>query len=152
MSDFDFIDDIFCKVIDKKEKHGLTSLSREEEVVLLIWHASGILGNGGFQYFFEQELDAEAVAKACETIGFSKPAELFRLALSVFPNGLPHKNWDERIKFVQENEQMFGNLSNGFLETDKEMEKHLAKYIRGHLDKFSNSANVSGHVLERDSE
>jgi len=78
-------------------------LTKEENVVLLVWHASGIIENGGFHYFFEQELNAEAVATAYETIGCDKAAELLRLGLSLFPNAVLPASWEERVKFMDQN-------------------------------------------------
>ena len=136
-SDFDLVNSLFCKLVDKKEKLGEHALTTEEQAVFLIWHASGIIENGGFQYFFEQELDAEAVASAYEEIGCDKCAELLRLALSLFPSRILEAGWRERIKFVEDNHEAFGKLSSAFWKADKETESRLAEYVRRHVAEIS---------------
>jgi hypothetical protein len=129
-SDFEAIDALFSRISEKEQKHGFDLLSECEKTVLLIWHASGIIENGGFQHFYEQTLDAEAVAQAYERIGCGKCGDILRLSLSLFPGSLLHADPTERIDYIQRNSDMFYNLSNLFWEADIEMEKRLAEYIR----------------------
>lgn len=135
-SNFDVIDKIFCKLVDKEKECGRDSLTPEEQVVLSVWHASGTIENGGFQYLVEQGLDAEAVARAYEVIGCTKCAELLRLASSLFPDPLFRSGRSERVQYVERNAEMFGKLSNAFWEADQEMEERLAEYIGRHADKI----------------
>jgi len=135
-SDFDLVDDLFCKVVDKKEQHGWHSLNAEERVLLLVWHASGIIGNGGFLYFFEQEIDADATARAYEKIGCHECAELLRLSLSLFPDSVLQASLEERVKYLEDNKEMFDKLSSGFWKADKEMRVRLAEYVKGHIGKI----------------
>lgn len=133
MSDFDFLDDAFSRVVDKKEKQGLSSLSETERVLLFVWHASGIIGNGGFRYFIEGDNDAGAVADAYGRIGLVKSSEIIRLALSLFPDDRPPKDDAERVKCIEVHEEALRKLSEAFWEEDKAMECSLAKYVRKHL-------------------
>ncbi|MDB6112781.1 MAG: hypothetical protein JWR69_4531 [Pedosphaera sp.] len=135
--DFEFINGLFCKLVDKQEDQGAEVLTKEENVVLLIWHASGIIGNGGFRYFFEQELNGEAAAAAYTIIGCDKAAELLRLGLSLFPNTVPPASWEERVKYMDENAELFDRLSEAFWEADQGMQERLAEYTRSHFDKKS---------------
>ena len=50
---FEQVDRVFCILADREEKLGKGSINEIERVVLLIWSATGIIGNGGFRYFFE---------------------------------------------------------------------------------------------------
>ncbi|MDB6020365.1 MAG: hypothetical protein JWQ04_222, partial [Pedosphaera sp.] len=120
-ADLDFVDGIALKIWDKQERGQ--SLTTEEDTVQAIWGASGIIGNGGFQYFFEQELDAEAVACAYDKIGCSECAELLRLALSLIPEPLFNATWNERIEFVERNKELFERLSSAFWKANKEVER-----------------------------
>ncbi|MEP6664347.1 MAG: hypothetical protein ABJC04_11865, partial [Verrucomicrobiota bacterium] len=60
--DFEMINSAFCALADREEKQGSQSISDIERVVLLVWHASGIIGNGGFRYFFECGLSLSATS------------------------------------------------------------------------------------------
>ena len=129
-SEFDFVNGLFLRIAEKKKKNGYDSLTAEERVVFLVWDASGIIENGGLQYFYEQEFDAEAVAAAYEKIGCQKCAELLKLSFSLFPPSVLQGSWSDRVAFVERNSEMFDNLSNAFWEADEEMEKRLADYIK----------------------
>jgi Domain of unknown function (DUF4375) len=133
-ADFDFINDLFGKIVDEEKENGRPSLTADELLVTSIWHASGIIGNGGLQYFFEQELDAEAVACAYDKINLGKCAELLRLGLSLIPEALMRGDWQERIEFVENNPELFKNLDNAFWDADEGMQDLLVKYVKAHAD------------------
>ena len=65
---FDLVDGLFCKLHDKVQPMGVASLSAEERVVYFAWAALGVLGNGSFQYFFENNLDANATAQSFQEV------------------------------------------------------------------------------------
>ncbi len=129
-ADFKLIDRLFCETVEKEKRRGTQALKPEEKVLLLVWHASGIIENGGFRYFYEQELDAEAVAAAYEKIGCRKCADLLRLSLSLFPNPLPETIRTERMKFLDDKEEMLENMSKAFWDADRGMLPNLAEYVK----------------------
>jgi hypothetical protein len=134
-SDFDSINELVLRIAEKGRKLGIHSLTDFENTVSLIWHASGIVENGGFQYFYEHEFDAEAVAQAYERIGCAKCAEILRLSWSLFPDSLQTASLAERIEYMRQNKDLFYDLSNLFWEADTQMESRLAEYVKG---KFNN--------------
>jgi hypothetical protein len=130
--DFDLIDSLFCRLVEKKQVSGDRSLTEAEQVVLSVWHASGIIENGGLQYFYEQDIDSDTVAAAYETIGCSECAEVLRLSLSLFPEPVARAGRDERVRFAEDNREMFERLNDRFWELDTGMQQQLAQYIRNH--------------------
>ena len=108
--------------------------------MVLIWHASGIMENGGFQYFFEQGLDAAAVAAAYERIGCSKCAEVIRLGLSLFPDSIMREDSIGRAAFVLQNQHIFYQASCLFWDADRETEPQLAEFIRANLSEMPSAA------------
>lgn len=65
---FDAVDAVFCRLAEREQQRGAESVTDIERVVLLVWHASGIIGNGGFHYFFECSLPLLATAVAYDRI------------------------------------------------------------------------------------
>ena len=114
----------------KKATGGDGALRVEERHAAMIWAASGILGNGGFQYFFENELSCEAAVESYEAIGMPKTADIFRTALSLFPGGKPHANWSEALAFIRSKEDLFAKLSAEVWSSDAKMIPRLATYLR----------------------
>ncbi|MGA2556339.1 MAG: DUF4375 domain-containing protein [Verrucomicrobiota bacterium] len=137
-SDFDLVDGLCLRIADKKEKLGLNALKEEERVIVLVWHASGIIENGGFMYFYESGLDAEEVAWAYAKIDCDKCAEILRMSLSLFPDSLRQKSGDERVEYIERNKELFYNLSSLFWDADLEMLKRMAEYVRTNADKICN--------------
>ena len=129
-NDFRFISRTVSVADDKRTKQGDYALTSEEQEASSIWAASGIIGNGSFQYFFECSQDAERCARAYEAIGLPKAALVFRLALSLFPNSQPHEDVDERVAYVKEREELFDNLAMEIIRLDPEMEERLSAYLK----------------------
>jgi hypothetical protein len=132
-AEFNSIDTLFCSLVEKKRCSGEHSLIAAETVVLSVWHASGIIENGGFGYFYEHDLDAETVATAYDKIGCAECAEIIRLSLSLFPDFVAVGTRDERVEFVVGNRELFTRLSERFWELDKGMQSRLAAYIKSNL-------------------
>ena len=59
----------------KADERGLAALDPAERTVLLAWWARGVIGNGGFKYFFEGGSELGPVARAFRALGFPKAAE-----------------------------------------------------------------------------
>lgn len=130
MSDFDFIEKVVGLADEKRTKVGASALTPVERFASDIWAASGIIGNGSFQYFFECGLDADACADAYDTIGLPEAARIFRLAVSLFPDGRPYDDVAQRIAFVREREDVFDKLGMEIVRLDAKMQSHLSAYLR----------------------
>jgi hypothetical protein len=139
-TDFNYVNGLFARIIDKEKARGSVSITDEENTVILVWHASGIIENGGFMYFYEQRLDADAVALAYEKIGCDKCAEILRMSLSLFPASLQRTDGDERVEYIEHNRELFHNLSRLFWGADAEMVKRMADYVRANQDRICASA------------
>lgn len=129
-SDFELIDRVVCRAEEKKVAGGDHALRIQERRAIAIWAASGIIGNGGFQYYFENELSCEETAEGYESIGMPATASVFRVALSLFPEGKPHTDWAERLAFIRSKEDLFTKLSAEVWSADPEMIHRLAIYLR----------------------
>ena len=94
--DDDLVDNTFVKI---GERYGhwinVTQYTPEEQVVVLVWHTSGIIDNGGFEYLFAGEFfsdpDYHITAEAYQTAGLLRSYESFQEAFALFPDGkVPH--------------------------------------------------------------
>jgi hypothetical protein len=139
-AEFDNIDKTFCALAEREEELGKSSVNEIERVVLLIWHASGIIGNGGFRYFFECSLSLQDTAKAYDQIGVEQAALVLRKVLNLFPHCSVPEDWDERMALVEDlykqHEEMLSSLEGDYYNTDKLMRRQLAGWIRVHKDIF----------------
>ncbi len=52
-SDFSLCDEVFLRLDAAVEALGVEPTGAVERTILLTWHASGVVGNGGFEYLFE---------------------------------------------------------------------------------------------------
>ena len=135
MSDADFhlVNGLFCRLVDKEALSGAQSLTAAEAIVVAIWHASGIIENGGLQYFYEQDLDAEVIAAAYDQIGCPECAEVLRLSRSLFPEPVAMADRDARVEFVENHRELFEPLDHRFWECDTQMPQRLDEYVRTHV-------------------
>jgi hypothetical protein len=137
---FKMVDAVFCRLAEREEQEGSDSISDIERVVLLVWHASGIIGNGGFHYFFECALPLPATADAYERIGVVQAASVLRRMQELFPGRHIPDDYDERMaivsRFYEERAELLSNLEREFYSTDALMEQQLAAWIRVHHGAF----------------
>jgi len=99
-----------------------------ESVVLKIIDAIGIIGNGSFQYFFENQMDADETAEAMNAIGETTGAEVILRAKELFPDGSPHEDFDERLKFMQDHTDEFDALGRQVMLLEKRIDEQLITY------------------------
>src|SRR5215475_10796835 len=71
----------------KADEWGIDVLTAEQRNVLLPWSARGIIGNGGFKYFYEGTQDPLATARAFRALGFEDVATACERSLFVFRLG-----------------------------------------------------------------
>ena len=139
--DFEMIDATFCALADREEQRGSQSISDIERVVLLVWHASGIIGNGGFRYFFECGLPLTTTAAAYGRIGVEQVVAIFGRVHELFPAKQIPDDYDERMAIVEtiyeQHADLLDRLEGDFYSTDELMEQQLAGWIRVHKDVFT---------------
>src|SRR5262245_38504912 len=92
--DVKLCDGVFTR-IDKY--HGdevdVSALGEVERAVLLVWHAFGVVGNGGFRYLFEGNFEGDPdfaqTTEAFRAVGCKQAADAVRKTLAMFPNSRP---------------------------------------------------------------
>ncbi|MEM8734393.1 MAG: DUF4375 domain-containing protein [Planctomycetota bacterium] len=147
MSDADIADSIFKRLVDKfGDDLEPSKLPKPQQVVLLVYHTHGILGNGGFQYLFEADLPGDPeyllTRAAFQAIAAPDACRAFDIAFQVFPNSTPPEDIEARLALWQEHYQLRDALEDEespdaiyFSAMDEVVEK-LTEYIRAHEDDF----------------
>ena len=148
-SDFNLCDGVFVKIGDQYNHRIVADKYRDEErVVMLVWHAGGIIDQDGFEYLFGDDFPGDPgyqlTAKAFEQIDCEQAAAAFRQALSAFPGSRPPADVAERMKiYNQVPEAEREKINRKFWKADREeagehrLRHQLAKYIRAHKAAFS---------------
>ncbi|MBD3674085.1 MAG: DUF4375 domain-containing protein [Planctomycetaceae bacterium] len=143
-NDFDLVNGTFIKIGDRYGHWvDASQYTPEERVIMLVWHSSGIIDNGGFEYLFSSDFDGDPefkiTAEAYKTVGLTRGYEAFQDAFKVFPNGkVPHES-EERIQQYQRaadsvrDEINTKHWKDGWEDL---REKMLAKYIRDNVTKL----------------
>jgi hypothetical protein len=134
--DFELCNELF-KLMIKRYGEGLdvSKYDVKDQPVILVWHASGIIDNGGFQYLFEGNFKGDPyfakTAAAFKTIKASKCAEAVDEALKLFPESKPPQDITARLAVYQAvPEARREGIDVKFFSESNEMKTILAKYIR----------------------
>ncbi|HEV3138314.1 MAG TPA: DUF4375 domain-containing protein [Pirellulales bacterium] len=150
-SDFDLVNGTFVK-IGAHYGHWVdaTQYSPEERVIMLVWHSSGIIDNGGFEYLFAGDFpgdpDYRITAEAYKTAGLLRGYEAFQEAFALFPEWtVPHDRAERSQFFHAANRSARDRLNRKLWQDGYEgsREQKLAEFIRksaarlGNLDKTS---------------
>jgi hypothetical protein len=73
--------------------------------VVLVVHAHGIIGNGGFQYLFEGDFPGDPeflhTRQAFKTIGATRASAAFEKAFALFPKSTPPADIERRLAIWQ---------------------------------------------------
>jgi hypothetical protein len=84
-TDLDLVGRVTSRLGERADAEGIESLTPAECVVLLPWWATGIICNGGFQYFFEGATNTLEVADAFAALGLEEAAAACRAAHRLIP-------------------------------------------------------------------
>jgi len=83
----------------------VAQLPEAHRVVLMVYHAHGLLSYGGFGRLFEAEFpgdpDYQLTLQAFDTIGAPRACEAFRRAFAAFPNATLPRDFEERIRVMR---------------------------------------------------
>jgi hypothetical protein len=140
--DFELCDQLCLRLVDHYGNDFDVSKCKEnDQVVVLVWHASGIIDNGGFQYLFEGNFKGDPyfakTAAAFKTIEAKKCAEAVNDALKLFPDSKPPTNVPQRLRAYQSVAASKRDaIDSTFFSESREIRKHLAKYIRDNSEAF----------------
>lgn len=125
----------FCNVIDVEE------CSEEERVVTLVWQASGILENGGFEYLLAGEFNGDEefvqTAEAFRVIGARESHAAFRRALGVFGEEYPRNAKQRGAIFQAVPEAERKAMNEQFWNDAPNVPAGLAAYIRERRERFA---------------
>lgn len=143
-NDFDLVNGTFCKIADRY--HNWIDVSKripEERVITLVWHSSGIIDNGGFEYLFSGDFDGDPdfriTAEAYKTAGLMQGYEAFQEAFALFPDGkVPHDSEVRLRQYQQADNAAREQINTKFFQVgwDKLQEKKLAQFIRENVSKL----------------
>ena len=111
-----------------------------QRVLSCVWHASGVIGNGGFEALFQADIDSAWVVKNLKAIGAHDSADAVVRALEVFPNSTPPSDWIERGEFIDglggDQEKMLQAAASEFFHDEKPRLARLGEYARSNSDSF----------------
>ena len=136
--DGDLVNGTFYKI---GERYGhwvdATQYSAEEQVIMLVWHSSGIIDNGGFEYLFAGEFpgdpDYHITAEAYKTAGLLRAYEAFQEAFALFPGGkVPDDCAERHQQYQAANRSARDRLDRKLWQDgyDGTRERKLAEFIR----------------------
>ncbi len=103
-------DNINRKIIKKYgEDSNATDFPEKERVVVLVWTATGIIENGGFEYLFSSLLPCDShyrsTLESFRIIGSSKAVDALSKAFALFPNELPPDDDSTRMSLYKTHSQ-----------------------------------------------
>jgi len=138
----DFVDKATDPLGDRAEANGLESLSYPEQVALLVLWADGIIGNGGFRFFYEGANNTEQVANAYQSLGCHDAVQASRDTMAIFPPEVFEKDYKACQKWLdsryndEELENLFDKQDRVIWEASDTLYDVLAEYIKTHRSDF----------------
>ncbi len=140
--ELDIIIALHQKIDQKWARSDFDSLTKAEKVFLCVNEIENEVNNGGFDQYFLNSLgelvqDAPAAFRA---IGADHTAGIVTTACSVFPDGKPPSDREERQQLLldigEEGKQLLEQLDDEFFEYKDDLGQLLVEYVRKHKDDF----------------
>jgi hypothetical protein len=141
--DFQLINGLYLRIdCDGSDPEEIGRLPTELRVLSQIWGSGGLIDNGGFAYLFTGDVaDLEELPSALATIGADRAAAVVQDAWNVFPNGKPHKDHWDRVKFIESLEpqavERLDRCSCAYIDCNRRTRRQLADYIRSNWRAFA---------------
>jgi len=143
MRDFEYVDKVFCFIAEKEQDNGVACLTCEEKVVLWIWHARGLIENGGIENVLIWEDASVELAEMFDEISLKDLSKVIKKLFSLFPELNPSLNSAKRDKIVSskasEIKEQLDALTSEFYTSMNCIEIYLAKYIRTTMPNWCNT-------------
>jgi hypothetical protein len=126
------------------------------EHLLTVWaveQAQGVIDNGGFQYFFENDWPENPAYSvfmdAFRRIGADEAADCIHDAMEMFPSSNPHLDYQMRREFMDSlrekesgKESIIDKLGDRVIDLGGDTFIRLARYILAHADSFPTAKNA----------
>lgn len=130
---FDLVDEAVEVTLNNERIFGINSLKDWERNMNLVWHASGVISNGGLSYFIEQGGDLEASAQAYADVAMPECASILRLADSLVGDQL---DAIELPALLNNKADLVHSLSVAFWKSDESLVEKLYDYMSVHRKKW----------------
>lgn len=122
----------------------ISSFSRPRQVFITVYSAQGIIDNGGFGYFFENEWPGQPpysrFSDAYREIGAANIAEWIDRGAGLFGIADPHLHRDARLQYLNthcrdESAELI-KLGDRAIDESERVFSLLEEYVRRHADEF----------------
>ena len=139
--DFELCDGLFGRFAEFNNAIDVDSYSELERIVTLVWHSSGLIGNGGFHYLFEGDFRGDPgfvyTAAAYQRIGAAAAYKAFQEALRQFPDGILPDDIATRLRIYESvPKETWDKIERVYYDADKETKACLARFIRKHRNDY----------------
>ena len=141
--DYALCDKTFCQYAIDNNRIRIKTLCDKERVVTLVWYSLGLIGNGGFRYYFEGKGNGDPgcvnTIAAYKQIGAMRAYMAFTLAEICFPSFKIPSDRDDRLQVLSSiTHGTFNRADSLFLDAINEAVTCLARFIRSHQHGHSN--------------
>jgi hypothetical protein len=137
-SDCDLVNGTFDKIFARYRYWvDVLEYSPVERVILLVLESARMIGGGGFDYLFTQEIEGDPdfriAAEAHSIAGIARSYEAFQEAFALFPGGVvPHDPQERSRLYEAANKSARERLNRKVWYDEYDRERKLAEFIRAH--------------------
>jgi hypothetical protein len=147
----DSLERAIYELCTRADENGIDRLPARHRTVVHAWAAHGIIGNGGFQYYYEGAWMMADVAAAYRTLGFEEAACACESSLDIFPARVPPRDRARRWEII--NKTDFEALREAetkiFDVRWDSLKAAIADYMAKHDDDFSELGALPNRALQR---
>lgn len=83
--EFLFVESVAVRISKKKDLEGEPSLNKTEKIIVDIWDAVGLIGNGGIQYWLLSSVSRKSIVEQLREIECEYLSEVMENVFSILP-------------------------------------------------------------------
>jgi hypothetical protein len=136
----DSLETAIYELCTRADEDGIEALPSRQRTVVHAWAAHGIIGNGGFRYYYEGAWMMADVAAAYRALGFEDAARACESSLDIFPTRVPPRDRERRREIIEKTDfdQLAADEAKIFdIEWDS-LKTAIGDYMTRHPDDFGN--------------
>jgi hypothetical protein len=136
----------------RADEDGIEALPPPHRIVVHAWSARGIIGNGGFQYYYEGAWMMADVAAAYRALGFDEAARACESSLEIFPARVPPQDRQRRWEIISKTDfdQFSSEVEKIFDVEWASLKTAIAEYMARHPDDFGDLGALPNRAVAAD--
>lgn len=128
--EFLFVESVAVRISKKKDLEGEPSLNKTEKIIVDIWDAVGLIGNGGIQYWLLSSVSRKSIVEQLREIECEYLSEVMENVFSILPEIDSIESVSCKEEKIAKHENRLAELTRMWNDNSEILPSKLENYIK----------------------